>query len=460
MTQSAIHFGHISDCHLGRFWKNPTRFKDFFNGFGKSIQLIMKKDPEVEFILITGDLFEMVEPNPGIMRLFYKSIGKIIEIYPDLKFYVIPGNHDLPRTKYAFNFRYSLQNLRYSQFNRNIIFLDNEVGVFESKDNQHALIFGFRWRKVNVMDDLKAWIYEDKNVKTQLKKYPDAPKILMMHQYTSGMQTIHESAIDLNENELSSLDLGFEYIGIGHNHFYWDKPALNMYCSGSTEHWDKREWREPERCALTVKISPNGESGWITEVQKHTFITRIKYVKEILLGETSLKEIERAFKKEISRIPKEAAVYFIVKGVLPSDTTKYFDKKPLIDQAIEQLDLVEFTCDYQVVKNVGNLDIQSEKSEEILEEILRKKFQLTGNPYIALSKAINDLKYCSSKTEMQDVFPTILNRYISIFQSSDGELDLNENDFDPPEKLEKNLPLEEIDYTGDEEVDDSHKGDQ
>jgi len=53
-------FAHITDCHLGS-WRNPKLRELNLQAFEKSISISIKE--QVDFILITGDFFDVNIPS-------------------------------------------------------------------------------------------------------------------------------------------------------------------------------------------------------------------------------------------------------------------------------------------------------------------------------------------------------------------------------------------------------------
>jgi DNA repair exonuclease SbcCD nuclease subunit len=95
-----IKFIHIADTHLGKRQYNLNeRYIDYFHAFNWILDLSIKE--EVDFLLISGDIFDKKNINPSVLsQLFYiirdfKSMCKEI-LNRDIPLICIEGNHDNP----------------------------------------------------------------------------------------------------------------------------------------------------------------------------------------------------------------------------------------------------------------------------------------------------------------------------------------------------------------------------
>ena len=82
-------FAHLTDCHLGA-WRNPVLRQINFKAFQTAINISIQK--KVDFILITGDFFDVNVPDLSIVK-------KAVEILQNAKksgieIYMIYGSHD------------------------------------------------------------------------------------------------------------------------------------------------------------------------------------------------------------------------------------------------------------------------------------------------------------------------------------------------------------------------------
>lgn len=90
-------FAHISDCHLG-VWRNDTLKEINFEAFERAQEIC--KEEHVDFILITGDLFDTSRPPIDILTRAVKNFRKLKE--HGISIYVIQGSHDFSPTGKTF----------------------------------------------------------------------------------------------------------------------------------------------------------------------------------------------------------------------------------------------------------------------------------------------------------------------------------------------------------------------
>ena len=82
-------FSHLSDCHIGG-WKENTLRDINLKSFSKAIDLSVESN--VDFILISGDLFDVALPSIDILKETTKILSKIKQ--NNIPVYLIPGSHD------------------------------------------------------------------------------------------------------------------------------------------------------------------------------------------------------------------------------------------------------------------------------------------------------------------------------------------------------------------------------
>ncbi|MBZ9570517.1 DNA repair exonuclease [Methanobrevibacter sp. TMH8] len=84
-------FAHLADTHLGyRQYGLVERENDFYNVFNEIVNKIIEE--RVDFVIHSGDLFEMAKPSPKALLVFQEGLMKIKE--EGIPFYAIAGNHD------------------------------------------------------------------------------------------------------------------------------------------------------------------------------------------------------------------------------------------------------------------------------------------------------------------------------------------------------------------------------
>src|SRR3989344_4080209 len=84
-----VKFAHLSDCHLGG-WKVPELQEVNFQSFQKAIDISINE--KIDFMLITGDLFDSAYPPIEILKRAFAEFRKVKEA--DIKCFMIAGSHD------------------------------------------------------------------------------------------------------------------------------------------------------------------------------------------------------------------------------------------------------------------------------------------------------------------------------------------------------------------------------
>jgi DNA repair exonuclease SbcCD nuclease subunit len=86
-------FAHMADSHLGG-WSDPILSEINSDCFERALEICI--DERVDFILISGDLFDTSRPSIEVME---KAVSKIKEIRDaGIRVYVIEGSHDFSPT--------------------------------------------------------------------------------------------------------------------------------------------------------------------------------------------------------------------------------------------------------------------------------------------------------------------------------------------------------------------------
>ena len=82
-------FAHLADCHIGA-WKDPKLRNANSKAFTKTIELCIAQ--KVDFILISGDLFNTSLPSIDLLKLVVIKLKELKD--KNISVYIIPGSHD------------------------------------------------------------------------------------------------------------------------------------------------------------------------------------------------------------------------------------------------------------------------------------------------------------------------------------------------------------------------------
>lgn len=85
-------FLHVADVHLGYTkYESPERTKDFFLAFSDALERYAI-EPQVDFVLIVGDLFEHRQVLPAVLNQAQLCLDRLQEA--GIPVLAIEGNHD------------------------------------------------------------------------------------------------------------------------------------------------------------------------------------------------------------------------------------------------------------------------------------------------------------------------------------------------------------------------------
>jgi len=197
-------FAHISDCHIGG-WREPKLKELNLEAFVKAIETCINE--KIDFVLITGDLFNTSLPQIDYLKTVVKLLKKLKD--NDIKVYVIAGSHDFsPSGKTMIDV---LENAG--------LVINVAKGTIENKklklkftidEKTGAKITGMLGRK----GGLEKHYYEDL-IKENLEK-EDGFKIFMFH--TAITELKPKEYEEMESQPLSLLPKNFNYYAGGHIH--------------------------------------------------------------------------------------------------------------------------------------------------------------------------------------------------------------------------------------------------
>lgn len=158
-------FAHIGDCHLGS-WRQPELKELNFKSFQTAISRCIKE--RVDFVLITGDLFDAAYPPIDTLKETFKEFKNLKDEKIDV--FLIAGSHD-----YSVSGKSFIDVLEKAGFCRNISNFEERNGKIMLLPTiyKNIALYGYPGKKLG----LEAGELEDFSIQ-------DAPgmfKILLLH---------------------------------------------------------------------------------------------------------------------------------------------------------------------------------------------------------------------------------------------------------------------------------------
>ncbi len=223
-----IKFVHIADLHLGKRQYNlQERYDDFFKVFKWTLDFCIKQ--EIDFILISGDIFDSKKIGPSVLSdVFFiianfknaclKTLNRIIPII------CIEGNHDNPlySNKSWMSFLAELDLIillsgSYDSNSKKFIFTPysektHQGGMIKIKG---TCIYGIPYYGSYTSKLFPA-------IKNAITSNNDTYNILMMHFGLEG-QDKTKQGINIS-NSLNELHEKIDYLALGHFHKHYQYP--------------------------------------------------------------------------------------------------------------------------------------------------------------------------------------------------------------------------------------------
>jgi len=199
-------FAHLADCHLGS-WRQEELQRLNFQSFQKIIERCIKET--VDFILISGDLFDSAYPPIEILKNSFAEFKKVHDAR--IPVYLIAGSHDFSASGKTF-----LDVLEKAGFCKNVenheTQEDGRIKLIPHMHNEIA-IYGYPGRKSGMeIEDLRKIYFSE--------IYPFT--ILMLH--TTLKEVIGSPSIEsINKQKLPLAN----YYALGHIHKRFEDHVAN-----------------------------------------------------------------------------------------------------------------------------------------------------------------------------------------------------------------------------------------
>jgi hypothetical protein len=201
-----VKFAHLADCHLGG-WREDCLRNLNFESFRKAIDNCIREN--LDFILISGDLFDSAYPPIEILKEAFSEFRRIKEA--GIPVFLIAGSHDFSSSGKTF-----LDVLEKAGFCRNVeSFEVQEDGRIKLKPTlyKNVAIFGYSGKKSGMeIQDLQRAYFDSIHSFT----------IFMLHTTIGDVV----GSIPMEYLEKDKLPLA-NYYALGHIHQVFEKQEVN-----------------------------------------------------------------------------------------------------------------------------------------------------------------------------------------------------------------------------------------
>lgn len=195
-------FAHMGDCHLGA-WSEPELRALNLESFQYALNKCIKE--KVEFIIISGDLFDSAYPSIEVLKDVFQAFRKVKEA--GIPVFLIAGSHD-----YSVSGKTFLEVLAKAGFCINVekyIEKDGRI-ILEPTIYKNAAIYGYPGKKSGLE-------VEEIN-RMKIQDSPGMFKILVLH--TAIRDAVKNLPIDaVSEKNLPNVD----YLALSHLHINYNK---------------------------------------------------------------------------------------------------------------------------------------------------------------------------------------------------------------------------------------------
>lgn len=304
---------HTADLHFGvtTYSKETpdglgSRVHDFFRTFDRILEYIRKEN--IDFLLITGDIFKDREPNSTLRNMFYKRVVEIAK--EGVLVVIVPGNHDM----HPFEARHHTVKVFEIFDQENIVVMDSffETRVFDIKGEKIRVIavpYLYLERfidktipeKIEQIEQNIANFFEEKLTEVLDSCEDDIPTILAGHFTVSEAEVGSERMIMIGKDIKVPLSVllhpKLKFVALGHIHkpqILNSKDPAVVYCGSP----DRIDFSEAQDQKGFVVFEIDRENFWF---EFKPVAVRPFYQLEIDLFDTN-GDVEKVL---ISKIDKE-----------------------------------------------------------------------------------------------------------------------------------------------------------
>jgi len=360
-----VRFAHISDVHLGG-WKQPELKELNLQSFRLAIDSCIKK--KLDFILISGDLFDSAYPSIEILKETFSEFKRIKEA--GIPVFIIAGSHDYITSGKTF-----LDVLEKAGFCKNVVEYEKKEDYFLLNPTiyEGVAIYGYPGKKSSLeIPELR---------KIKLNDCPGMFKILMLHttiEKAKGLLPIDAISIE----ELPKAD----YYALGHLHI--DFQYENFVYPGPVFPNNFQELEDLQSGSFYIVDTQPGTSGKFLEKIE----LKIKEVEPITLEiRNALLATDRIIEELDKRELENKIVLLRLKGELENGSHSDIKFQQIEEHAKKKGAYFLLRNTHELKTKEVELEIKLNESEDVEEQII--KIYSENNPS-EFNLSIPDLLSC------------------------------------------------------------------
>lgn len=397
-----MRFAHIADCHLGG-WREPRMRDVSLNSFIKLISMII--EDKVDFVLISGDLFNTSHPSIDVLKLVVINLRKLKE--NNIPVYTIAGSHDFSPSG-----KTMIDVLEEAELLVNIVkgeIINDKLRLKFTTDKKTGVkIAGMLGKK----GSLEKKYYEDLD-RTSLESETGF-KIFMFH--TSIEELKPKSLEKMDAEPVSILPRKFDYYAGGHIHIVENKSFenhKNVVYPGPVYPNNFRELEElsqgsyvlyndgeitpkkiPSKQLFILKINGNKKQAKQIEQEAIDELQKIELYDKIVLMRFSGKLLHSNTSdidfSKIIRLAYERGAYFVMRNTFYLRGEE-FEEVKIEEESVEKIE--EKLID-EHIKNFkhGNVSIEKDDFKDLMNALTAEKMEGETNPEFE-KRLIQDLDH-------------------------------------------------------------------
>ncbi len=385
-------FSHIADSHIGA-WREPKMRQLSIDAFITAINLSIKR--KVDFVLISGDLFNTAIPDIESIKSAVSSLNKLKK--SGISCYIIPGSHDFSPNGKTFLEVIEEAGLVINTNKASI--LDGKLKLkFTVDDKTGARITGIAGKRGQL--DKRDYELVDY---TDIEKYQGF-KIFMFH---TTITELKPKSMDFLESfPISFLPISFNYYAGGHVHIVKD------FCS---EHYKNVVYPGPLFPNSFSELEKLKHGGfYIVEAEENSKVLKKEFIpinlKEVCLLEINAdsmsseklsEELQNRIKDTENKFD-DTIVLLRVYGTLSFGKISDINFSSIIESIYQK-------NAYFVMRNTSKLSTQDSllasknelnSADDIESDVITENVGTREHNFINESKAIWDIMHVASSSKL------------------------------------------------------------